>query len=113
MGNNKGEGDIMSKHTKTPWRLGGFASIWSGVQEQSAISSDLVCVLPELDENREGNAEFIIRAVNSHDALVEALEEARNCLATWMEIAEPNDVRGYDEDAIKQIDKALKLAKGK
>ena len=35
----------------------------------------MVCILPGLDENREGNAEFIVRAVNSHDELVEALEK--------------------------------------
>lgn len=29
---------------------------------------------------RDANAEFIVRAVNSHDALVAALEEARNAL---------------------------------
>ena len=87
----------MNKHTKTPWWRGGFASIWSGVQEQSAINSDLVCILPGLDENREGNAEFIIRAVNSHDELVEALQDMLALVV--------NGVQGCDDDPEKMVER--------
>ena len=50
------------------------------------------------------NAEIIVRAVNSHAALVEALEIAREGL--------DEDWCRYFSDRVTKIDAALKLAKG-
>jgi hypothetical protein len=54
----------MVDHTKTPWRLVGRATIrdedgWIATVER---------------RNRDANAAFIVRAVNCHAELVEALE---------------------------------------
>lgn len=54
---------------------------------------------------QEANAALIVRAVNSHDALIEALEFARNELS-----GSPRP--DYVMKAIVLADKALTLAKG-
>ena len=57
-----------ARHTPTPWRVveadGKRNVIWNS-KVSEAISDD--------KEMTEANAEFIVRAVNSHEALVEAL----------------------------------------
>ena len=63
-----------------------------------------------LDDDEDlANAEFIVLAVNSHDALVEALDEGMNVLA---DIAEEENYTEWDE-TIAKMSKALANAKGK
>lgn len=62
----------MAEHTPTPWHIAGKATIkhgndmWVGTLNQ---------------RHRAANAAFIVRAVNSHDALVKALQETSAILA--------------------------------
>ncbi len=69
-------------HTPTPgdWT----ASPYEDNRGQSQITSDgstrIIAVLDTFDEEGKANAEFIVRACNSHDALLEACREA----ALWL-----------------------------
>ena len=81
----------MSKHTPTPWQIGitlypyvHFYGPSDAAGFSLAIGS---CVTAFGKENDEANANFIVMAVNNHDALVGALKIARS----WMP-QEP----GYD-----------------
>jgi hypothetical protein len=72
---------------------------------------------PELDESEPtaANAEFIVRAVNSHEALVGALEDARRRII----FDNDDDFHGVEfepeafdaVEMVKRIDLALALAK--
>lgn len=44
--------------------------------------------------------------------LLNALEETAVCLAAWMEISDPEDVRDYDKKALKAARAAIAKAKG-
>jgi len=64
-------------HTPTPWR------IWRSMlpTEPRKIvgqSDDGICTIDEYNTNDDANAALIVRAVNSHKALLDAL---RDCLA--------------------------------
>ena len=93
----------MGSHSPTPWRAElsdrewnawivsmpdrCCAKVWGWVENQSTV---------------EANAEFIVRAVNAHDALVEALRGLKTELTTGSELT--------IEDWVEKADAALKLA---
>ena len=63
------------EHTKTPWHDTGLPDSCG----YKAINGDThnVCVIhhdPNTIKEQKANAEFIVKACNSHDALVEALQ---------------------------------------
>lgn len=63
----------MSGHTKTPWRVDPKRQL-----RVMAGEDDTICSTGCQDSLRaqwEANAEHIVRCVNSHDALVKALEK--------------------------------------
>lgn len=71
-------------HTPTPWRVEEWPDDImdsEGMAVATTDTSGISRVLPE--EVRAANAAFIVRAVNNHDKLVEALrwyeEQASNC----------------------------------
>jgi hypothetical protein len=66
----------MSKHTPTPWTVpdGGIRPAIYTADEVEHIAT-----MADTGDEMEANAAFIVRAVNSHDALVEALLEVRKC----------------------------------
>ena len=80
------------KHTATPWQIEGC---WIGngfkIAEVQRIGT----------EEGKANAEFIVRAVNSHDVLVEALKEVRIYL---------ENLDTVDSYIIDKINKTLKQA---
>lgn len=120
----------MSEHTPTPWRAKiarwkpdteafGFG-IYSdyvhprlpigiemhsiaggGIYEHSSFSA---CYTPE---QIEANADFIVKCVNSHEALVAALRQLHDNNAEYGRI---NNLGGYDNQDMKQARAALKLA---
>ena len=62
-------------NTKIPWELSSYEYIsYGGLQEitdaKGEIVGDIECL-----EGDKSNANFIIKAVNNHDALVSALEK--------------------------------------
>lgn len=86
-----------SKHTPIPWLIDGSNS------NEFIVSADggrvaSCCVNGRYWREAEANAEFIVRAVNSHAALVAACEAARN--------------RPMSRELDAQLLAALKLAKG-
>lgn len=103
----------MTKHTPTPWKAIKNSCFWE-IQPENRSDSDPyqigdVCAsCPENDVHglQQANAEFIVRAVNSHDALVAALEKAK----LEMDGDYVDEVWGRD---LKYIDDALTLAKAK
>jgi len=81
----------MSEHTPTPWRLRTEGNLGSAIEGpsgkrygelddgyrivcsyQECCASDLYAVL---EANRKANGEFIVKAVNNHERLVNALTQ--------------------------------------
>lgn len=58
-------------------------------------------------EERDANAAFIIRACNSHYALIAALSQLHDNLAEYQRI---NNLGGYDNQDMRQARDALELA---
>jgi len=133
----------MSGHTKTPWRtkgndgkylstMGWEASNWDATDASympiKAGRKVIALVLQSCsvdstvrdESEHNANAAFIVRAVNSHDALVEALKEARTTLSITRsniltEMKRGRDYQWEDVPAILQaridhMDAALLLA---
>lgn len=63
-----------AKHTPTPWYTKQGAEIFSSTGARICV----VSVRGESYEQDEATTEFIVRAVNSHDALVKALRECED-----------------------------------
>ena len=114
---------MAEKHTPTPWKtdvqerkgqnlhiitsesIDGFDPL-SGMNLVAAVS---------YGTNSRGNAELIVRAVNSHAALVEALKAMQSACDEWA--AEFTQCKramdwGIVNDAYCKAEKALRLAKG-
>jgi hypothetical protein len=76
----------MSEHTPTPWNCASRYSSVVGVPIVSRtgqrIGNTAIPDMPpewdELKRTAEANAAFIVKAVNSHDALMEALQKIAN-----------------------------------
>ena len=87
------------EHTPTPWKVGASSKV-------KIFRSDDLTMVCECDhsqitfEESESNADHIVRCVNSHDALVAALDKISNS----------RKAEAYELIAI--ADKALKQAKG-
>lgn len=67
----------MAEHTPTPWKAGkgpnGEVEVWGRMRMNA---SPILMSLGVMEHDpREANAAFIVKAVNAHDALVEALTD--------------------------------------
>jgi hypothetical protein len=71
----------MSKHTETPWR-NVLNQHNDHTSEVWARNDRVVVALCGTGNEAVANAEFIVRAVNAHDELLEALKEAEKVLET-------------------------------
>ncbi|MGU3399261.1 hypothetical protein ACLBWS_05880 [Brucellaceae bacterium D45D] len=94
-----------AKHMSAPWRVFNFCGFHIGTVK----TGEAICSMRRSEEEGEANAAHIVRCVNSHDAMVEALEDARN------ELWDAHHSHMSEEDFNKQfgnIDAALRLAKG-
>jgi hypothetical protein len=60
-----------AKHTPTPWKLDQDDRFVNGPKGQAIFGA----LGDGSDETHTANAEFIVRAVNSHEALLEAAKE--------------------------------------
>ena len=105
-------------HTKGPWELDTCGEPWIINGGGDLSSADVaICEIhryrngsplnPSSDEERESNAKFIVRAVNSHAELLEALEKANKVLSSF-----PKQTRVGYEILLLEIDQALDKAKG-
>ena len=93
---NHGSNDapVLSGHTPTPWKIGSndwlshsccFDAAVVGYREGSCVSV--------VEAHSVADAAFIVRAVNSHEALVKALEFIRD---------------GYDNQDVNHVDFRVK-----
>lgn len=85
---------------------------WVGVEVMVAANHKIVCAFRASDgkgtpfENRQANADFIVRACNSHAALLTACRLAKNSF----EILKPElfvDAQGVAENRIKELQSAI------
>ena len=73
-----------TKHTPTPWTLTGIKKQQIRCADKKARQSIIANMVAEWNYSSkttysltdEANAQFIVKAVNSHDELIEALKEA-------------------------------------
>jgi hypothetical protein len=84
---------MSAEHTPVPWTLGGRATI------RASYAPRYVATL-ENNEERAANAEFIVRAANSHYGLVAALKEA---IAELNECCESLNGEGYNNPHFNDI----------
>lgn len=68
-----------SKHTTTPWDYH-FGEDYSEIFRSKKRSRDITICQLDASYESQANAQFICRAVNSHDDLVEALTHAMTFL---------------------------------
>lgn len=105
------ERDSMEKATARPWKVGRVHlrldqdadSIPLIYTHDGALEVAQVRTSAPDSGEREANAALIVRAVNSHDALVEACEAA---------LMEQVDDMGRKSETHLKLENALKLAKG-
>ena len=105
------------KHTKLPWEknykgsLGHIKSIAKTEKDKGKYPlTPTVCRFKELEgiisrEEAEANAAFIVKAVNSHEKLLNALKKARPAVL-WRE----THLSAELDDLVKEIDEAIKEA---
>ena len=102
---------MTQKHTPTPWHQYASGTMIHG--------ADGYYIGVTQSKTPEADAAFIVRAVNSHDALVKSLEENTRQLERLFQVSKemlPEDM-GMCEDAplkiaINKAKAALALAKG-
>jgi hypothetical protein len=100
----------MSQHTPTPWTAT-FPITAAGKRDAWVISGGRrsIALMPDTADmqNDEANAAFIVRACNSHDALVKALEKLSDALDELQSCTNPKP--GYRDDwecALNQAENA-------
>jgi hypothetical protein len=100
----------MSNQTPTPWQVKDCENSNYTIEivgTDNRGNEELVC-RPSGRKIRDANAAFIVRAVNSHNTLVKALQDARAFMADRMH----QDGNCGVAILIKAADAALALAKG-
>lgn len=123
----------MADHTPTPWRLKTTGNLGCAIEAdcggryddslddgfrvvatyQECCASNLYAVQ---EANRNANGAFIVKAVNSHDALVAALIKAKTCLLDgclpWVRHNGPREgtTHGRIDETVAAIDSALQEA---
>lgn len=99
---------MTQNHTPTPWIVSSpdAGETITILHDQGDGYGVAVCSMDTTNNRDEQNAAFIVRACNSHAALVEALTHARALV-----IASEAD-RTENQTAIAMYDRALALAKG-
>jgi hypothetical protein len=99
----------MSDHTNTPWALGvdGVGDIFDADNRSIAKTDAWNVSTHRTPRENRANAAFIVNAVNSHDALVKALKNARNCIDTLIVNSPDKKKRRNLGEFILEIDGAL------
>jgi len=97
---------MTAKHTPTPYKLvqvqGGFGLI-------SNDNNEYVTTIYQRDNNQvKANAEFIVRACNNHNKLVEALERALYIIGDY----KPFQPKSCHVKLVEEGKQALAEAKG-
>lgn len=92
---------IMNTHTPTPWTVKSRTTPGQFVTE-TLIVNDQGHVIAVLHCEAEANAQFITRACNCHDDLLEALRDLRDAAHSG----------GFPHEAIKRADTVLAKIQG-
>lgn len=97
-----------NEHTPTPWTTDGDDILWWEEQREGAH------VLIATIYQGNNDAAFIVRAVNAHDALLEALDKMKEFYSQLAvaKVKVPAALWASGAAAITLTDDALKLAKG-
>ena len=108
------KGDNMNKtgakHTPTPWRV--IDELRNSNKELLICGDEaVVCQINAYPHYNKGDADFIVRSVNSHEALVEA------CKKVTKRLCDMGDLSTFDNgrklSSITLLTQALKQAEGK
>lgn len=94
-----------TKHAATPW------------EASAGFSPDIMTVITSADGdvdyltlgNHKANAAFIVKAVNSHDNLVEILEAVANYLAEFSDVDDGGE-GNVENKLLVNIEETLKMA---
>ena len=69
---------MMTKHTPIPWRVADKSLGLMGILRVQNKDVDICNVFNDKSVNSEANAKHIVKCVNMHDELVEALDKMIN-----------------------------------
>ena len=93
MGQSNSKGIVMTEATQRPW---GYVHHKGLDQHLVGATLENVAIVEDRFYNAKENAEFIVKAVNSHDALVAALETCKEALMNVPVVGEPYDQQHSD-----------------
>ena len=100
--------DEMTQHNKTPWTIVEYGDNLINIRD-----ADDKVVMALQGADRKIKAAHIVKAVNSHESMVEALEGVLQSAINWASTIE--DVEGKNNVAwvrVRAAQAALKTAKG-
>lgn len=106
----------MTKHTPTPYKLVKHRKVgleadevFNTIEKNDGLPrQEIIARVPKVE-----NAEFIVRACNSHEALIQACEDALNLIVSLSEHeAMENETEREISDTETFLEKTLKQAKG-
>jgi hypothetical protein len=103
----------MTEATQRPWYASHDGNGYDHIQSAAVNEDNYVARVDSTDAQGNANADLIVKAVNSHDALVAALEACQIALRTHSPNV-PEDEQGwtsYDEEAIEAATEALEQVK--
>ena len=99
----------MTKATKRPWYASADGNGGEHIQSAAINEDNYVARVDAMDEQGHANVDLIIKAVNNHSLLIDALIHAHQSLRTFSP-AVPQDEQGwtsFDSDALAVIEEAL------
>ena len=101
--------ETQAKHTPTPWSVHKNADGSQRIDGQGLASiAVLSAFFSELQGEQEANAEFIVKACNSHGLLIELLNAASEKLFIAQQIVDPyEDGTPFCGNLIYDIDAAI------
>lgn len=108
----------MSKHTPGPWAVWPTADSMIDVAVGPAVGGVAVCQIVTADGRGINTAEAMergnanARLIAAAPELLAALRKVSTCLSAWMEIADPGDLREYDDEALGEALAAIRQATG-
>jgi hypothetical protein len=107
-----------TKHTPGPWKAGRFNTNPAAPIQIYGPDRDPIVTTAHCYGDHDANAAFIVRACNSHDALVAALEHIVESIEDAKHVLGSDSREGRTLDAIMscgamiEVRAALKLARG-
>lgn len=102
---------MRTAHTPTPWTKGKHGDMRApDGQQVTTYGLNIAAVMSSPSDEDRANSAFVIKAVNAHHELVEALQQARIAVA---ELCQGQDAANECWNILRQIDGALSQADAK